>query len=51
MTVVCTVSIGHLGGAELAASSLANSIYIVTGLSMALGLSSAMETLCGQVRG
>ena len=39
LSIVCTVAIGRLGPAELAASSLANSLYIVTGLSMVrLGL-------------
>ena len=36
---------------ELAASSLANSVYIVTGMSLVMGLSSAMEPLCGQAYG
>lgn len=49
LSVVCTVSIGRIGPPELAASSLANSVYVVTGLSLVMGLSSAMETLCGQV--
>ncbi len=48
LSIVCTVAIGRLGPSELAASSLANSIYVVTGLSLVLGLSTAMETLCGQ---
>ncbi|XP_023768324.1 protein DETOXIFICATION 18 [Lactuca sativa] len=39
---------GHLGEAELAASNLANSWATVTGLSFMVGLSGALETLCGQ---
>lgn len=39
---------GHLGEVELAASNLANSWATVTGLSFMVGLSGALETLCGQ---
>ena len=49
--ISCTVAIGRLGAPELAASSLANSVYTVTGLSLVMGLSSAMEPLCGQAYG
>jgi hypothetical protein len=49
LSITCTVAIGRIGPMELAASSLANSVYVVTGLSLVLGLSTAMETLCGQV--
>mmetsp|Transcript_15098 Transcript_15098/g.32719 ORF Transcript_15098/g.32719 Transcript_15098/m.32719 type:complete len:614 (+) Transcript_15098:102-1943(+) len=51
LSIVCTVSIGRVGSVELAASSLANSIYAVTGFSFILGLSTAMETLAGQAYG
>ncbi|GAX80512.1 hypothetical protein CEUSTIGMA_g7950.t1 [Chlamydomonas eustigma] len=51
LSITCTVAIGRIGAPELAASSLANSIYVVTGLSMVLGLSTAMETFCGQAYG
>lgn len=50
MSVVSITAIGRIGAPELAAASLATSIYTVTGSSLVLGLSSAMETLCGQVR-
>nr|GMD84100.1 protein DETOXIFICATION 18-like [Ipomoea batatas] len=39
---------GHLGQLPLAASNLANSWAVVTGLSFMVGLSGALETLCGQ---
>jgi MATE family multidrug resistance protein len=50
--LVCTgaIYIGRLGSLPLSASVLANSVYNCTGLSLALGLSAGMETLCGQVR-
>ena len=51
LSIVCTIAIGRLGAPELAASSLANSVYIVTGMSLVMGLSSAMEPLCGQAYG
>ena len=43
LSITCTVAIGRLGAPELAASSLANSIYVVTGLSMVLGLSTGVR--------
>ncbi|KAI3828240.1 hypothetical protein L1987_02337 [Smallanthus sonchifolius] len=39
---------GHFGEVELAASNLANSWATVTGFSFMVGLSGALETLCGQ---
>ncbi|EPS64679.1 hypothetical protein M569_10101, partial [Genlisea aurea] len=39
---------GHLGEIELASSNLANSWAAVTGFSLMVGLSGALETLCGQ---
>ncbi|KAK1431005.1 hypothetical protein QVD17_14195 [Tagetes erecta] len=39
---------GHLRDVELAASNLANSWANVTGFSFMIGLSGALETLCGQ---
>ncbi len=41
--------IGHLGKHELSAAVLGTSLFNVTGLSILIGLCSAMETLCGQV--
>ncbi|KAL7582766.1 hypothetical protein Lser_V15G45358 [Lactuca serriola] len=46
--LVSVMFAGHLGEAELAASNLANSWATVTGLSFMVGLSGALETLCGQ---
>lgn len=39
---------GHLGELELAASNLANSWATVSGYAFMIGLSGALETLCGQ---
>ena len=36
LSITCTVAIVRIGAPELAASSLANSIYVVTGLSMVI---------------
>ena len=41
--------VGKLGSAELAAAGLATSLANVTGDSVLVGISSAMQTLCGQV--
>lgn len=50
LSIVGAIYIGRLGALQLSASVLANSLYNCTGLSLALGLSAGMETLCGQVR-
>ncbi|CAA6668703.1 unnamed protein product [Spirodela intermedia] len=42
---------GHLGELELASSTLANSWATVTGFALVIGLSGALETLCGQAYG
>ncbi|GMN75652.1 hypothetical protein TIFTF001_056639, partial [Ficus carica] len=39
---------GHLGQLELAGATLANSWATVTGFAFMVGLSGAIETLCGQ---
>nr|AQM73451.1 MATE2 [Catharanthus roseus] len=39
---------GHIGELELAAANLANSWAIVTGIALMVGLSGALESLCGQ---
>ena len=44
------IAVGHLSRGELSAVVLATSFANVFGLSIMVGLSSAMETLCGQVR-
>lgn len=43
--------VGMIGAKELAAAALASSLCNVTGLSLAIGLSSALMTLAGQARG
>ncbi|XP_057472423.1 protein DETOXIFICATION 18-like isoform X2 [Actinidia eriantha] len=46
--VVSVMFSGHLGERELAASNLANSWATITGFAFMIGLSGALETLCGQ---
>lgn len=46
--LVSVMFAGHLGELPLAASNLANSWAAVTGFSLMVGLSGALETLCGQ---
>ncbi|KAK8651864.1 hypothetical protein V6N13_141443 [Hibiscus sabdariffa] len=48
ITMVSVMFAGHLGEVELAASTLANSWAAVTGFVFMIGLSGALETLCGQ---
>lgn len=48
-TLVSMAFIGHLGKHDLSAAVLGTSLFNVTGLSILIGLCSAMETLCGQV--
>jgi len=43
--------VGRIGAKELAAAALATSICNVTGLSLSMGLSSAVTTLTGQSKG
>eukprot|EP01135_Chromosphaera_perkinsii_P006715 Nk52_evm2s564 gene=Nk52_evmTU2s564 len=45
------VFLGHLGVAELGASTLGTMYINVTGLSVGLGLATAMDTLCSQAYG
>lgn len=47
-TLVSMAFIGHIGKHELSAAVLGTSLFNVTGLSILIGLCSAMETLCGQ---
>jgi hypothetical protein len=51
LSIVGAIFIGRLGALPLSASVLANSLYNCTGLSLALGLSAGMETLCGAAYG
>ncbi|XP_057797405.1 protein DETOXIFICATION 19-like [Salvia miltiorrhiza] len=46
--LVSVMFVGHLGELQLASSNLANSWAAVTGFSFMVGLSGALETLCGQ---
>lgn len=43
--------VSGLGEEELAAAALATTLCNVTGMSLSVGLSSALSTLCGQARG
>jgi len=43
--------VGGIGAAELAAAALATTLSNVTGLSLSVGLSSALSTLAGQAKG
>ncbi len=49
--LVSTAFVGHLGSSVLSSVVTAASLYNVTGLSLLIGLASAMETLCGQAFG
>ncbi|KAI5060125.1 hypothetical protein GOP47_0024545 [Adiantum capillus-veneris] len=51
LQLVSTTFVGHTGSLELSAASLAYSFSVVTGYSVLVGLSGAMETLCGQAFG
>ncbi|GAB2245302.1 hypothetical protein Droror1_Dr00000795 [Drosera rotundifolia] len=46
--LVSVMFAGHLGELDLAGSTLANSWSTVTGIAFMVGLSGALETLCGQ---
>ncbi|CAM8954583.1 unnamed protein product [Rhodiola kirilowii] len=46
--LVSVMYAGHIGELELAGATLANSWAAVTGLAFMIGLSGALETLCGQ---
>ncbi|OIW11546.1 hypothetical protein TanjilG_26912 [Lupinus angustifolius] len=48
ITLVSVMLAGHFGQLQLAGSTLANSWFSVTGLAVMVGLSGALETLCGQ---
>ncbi|KAK7401809.1 hypothetical protein VNO78_13595 [Psophocarpus tetragonolobus] len=48
ITLVSVMLAGHLGELQLAGSTLANSWFSVTGVAVMVGLSGALETLCGQ---
>ncbi|XP_015868122.3 protein DETOXIFICATION 19 [Ziziphus jujuba] len=48
ITLVSVMFAGHLGNLQLAGATLANSWATVTGFAFMVGLSGALETLCGQ---
>ncbi|KAG4978186.1 hypothetical protein JHK84_037869 [Glycine max] len=48
IVLVSVIFAGHLGDLQLAGATLANSWFSVTGLAVMVGLSGALETLCGQ---
>ncbi|GMN54497.1 hypothetical protein TIFTF001_023619 [Ficus carica] len=48
ITLVSVMFAGHLGQLELAGATLSNSWAIVSGITFMIGLSGALETLCGQ---
>ncbi|KAG2447110.1 hypothetical protein HYH02_007858 [Chlamydomonas schloesseri] len=49
--LVTTAQVGHLGPLELSAITLARSVFHITGLSLVVGMGSAVETFCGQAHG
>ncbi|XP_078433377.1 protein DETOXIFICATION 19-like [Wolffia australiana] len=49
--LVSVMFAGHLGDLELAGATLANSWATVSGFTLMIGLSGALETLCGQAYG
>ncbi|KAI3516703.1 hypothetical protein L1887_15670 [Cichorium endivia] len=51
LQVITTMMVGHLGELSLSSTCIAISLAHVTGFSLIMGMSSAMETLCGQAYG
>ncbi|XP_076897012.1 protein DETOXIFICATION 14-like [Bidens hawaiensis] len=51
LQVTSVMMVGHLGELALSSTSIAISLSGVTGFSLILGMSSALETLCGQAYG
>nr|GEU50071.1 protein DETOXIFICATION 12-like [Tanacetum cinerariifolium] len=51
LQVISVMVVGHLGELALSSTAIAISISGVTGFSFILGMSSALETLCGQAYG
>lgn len=49
--VISVAFLGHVGAEALGAGVLATSFYNITGLSVLIGLTSGLETLCGQAFG
>ncbi|XP_006359543.1 protein DETOXIFICATION 16-like [Solanum tuberosum] len=51
LQVISIMFVGHLGELSLSGASMATSFASVSGLSLLLGLASALDTLCGQSYG
>ncbi|MCD9560284.1 hypothetical protein HAX54_018806 [Datura stramonium] len=51
LTVICQSFAGHLGNRDLAAISIATTLFISITFGFLLGMASALETLCGQAYG
>ncbi|CAI0393186.1 unnamed protein product [Linum tenue] len=51
LQVISLMMVGHLGELELSSTAIAVSLSSVTGFSVLIGMSSALETLCGQAYG
>ncbi|GLI61472.1 hypothetical protein VaNZ11_003869 [Volvox africanus] len=49
--LITTAQVGGLGRLELSAITLARSVFHITGLSLVVGMASAVETFCGQAFG
>ncbi|XP_050225624.1 protein DETOXIFICATION 14-like [Mercurialis annua] len=51
LQVIALMMVGHLGQLSLSSTAIAISFSAVTGFSLVFGMSSALETLCGQAYG
>ncbi|KAK4373330.1 hypothetical protein RND71_008714 [Anisodus tanguticus] len=51
LQVISMMMVGHLGQLYLSSTAIAISLATVTGLTLLLGMASALETLCGQAYG
>ncbi|KAI5069470.1 hypothetical protein GOP47_0015771 [Adiantum capillus-veneris] len=51
LQMISTTLVGHVGSIELSSASLTYSFCTVTGYSILMGMSGALETLCGQAFG
>ncbi|CAN0892297.1 Protein DETOXIFICATION 12 [Linum grandiflorum] len=51
LQITSLMMVGHIGQLELSAIAISVSLFTVTGSSVLVGMSSALETLCGQAYG
>ncbi|KAH0763013.1 hypothetical protein KY290_019086 [Solanum tuberosum] len=51
LQLISIMFVGHLGELPLSGASMANSFTSVTGISLLMGMSSALDTFCGQSYG